>query len=439
MPTDYATSKKTPPTPSGSTGLQALQALLRHKTPLAALEVFHQDLGDIFQINMPGFRPVVLAGPEAGRFVLVTARHKLRWRAEGEPVTRLLRHGVLVADGAAHDELRRQMDPALHRQMLAGYVAQMWQLTDRVTGRWESTHPLDMLVEMRRVALLILMQTLFGVDFGPHLERLWQPVLRTIAYISPGAWLLWRNIPRPGYKKALQQLDAYLYQIIRERRAAGAPTDDLLGLLVSAPGMSDDLIRDQMLTMLIAGHDTSTALLAWTLYLLGRHPEILARVQAEVDDVLGSALPDYTQVNRLKFLDQVVKESLRLYPPIHASMRVAADDLNFQGVHIPAGTRLLYSIYLTQRQPQYWPQPEQFDPERFGPTQNQHRPAFTYVPFGGGPRNCIGATFGLVEAKVVLARIFQRFNVKLVQPNIHPHMGATLEPRPGVLVQVNRR
>jgi cytochrome P450 len=323
--------------------------------------------------------------------------------------------------------------------MLLDYVADMVRCTDQVTATWGEGERRDMLTEMRRAALLILFQTLFRVDFRPDLERLWSAVLRALKFISPGAWLFWPDIPRPGYGRALRQLDDYLFEIIRLRRADPGETDDLLGLLVANPEIDNDLIRDQLLTMFVAGHDTSTALMAWTLYLLGRHPAEMARVQAEVDTVLGCDTPTYKAVSQLKYLDQVVKETLRMYPPVHAGMRIAAIDLEFQGYHIPAGTRLLYSVYLSHRQTEYWPQPERFMPDRFSPEQNRDRVAHTYVPFGGGPRNCIGAAFGLVETKVVLARLLQQFELDLSQTKVHPHMGATLEPRPGVLMAVQRR
>lgn len=428
-----------PPVPDGKVGLRALHAMVQQKNVLGALEIFHQELGDVFRISLPAFDPVVMVGPEANRFVFITARDDLRWRVERDPVTKLLRHGVLVEDGDRHDQLRRRMNPALHRRMLAGYVETMVRCTDQVSAAWADSATYDMLVEMRRIALLILTDTMFRVDFSPDLERLFPAILRVLDYISPGLWLVWRDVPRPGYGRARRQIDEYLYQIIRARRAAIGEADDLLGLLVTAPDMSDELIRDQLLTMLIAGHDTSTALLAWTLYLVGRHPEVMARLQAEVGTVLGAEAPTPDRVSHLEYLDQVVKESLRLYPPIHLGTRIAATELAFQGYRIPAGTRVVYSIYLTHRHREYWPQPERFDPERFSPEQNRTRPPYTYVPFGGGRRNCIGFAFAQVEAKVVLARIFQKFELKLTPTRIRPHMGATLEPRPGVMMLVQRR
>jgi cytochrome P450 len=423
------------PITDNETALLALRAMLRERSVLGAMQVFNDRLGNIFQITLPGFQPVMLAGPEAARFLLVSAKDDLRWRSEGDPVTELLRHGVLVEDGESHDTLRRIMQPSLHKHMLTGYVEAMWRCTDRVIDDWEPGSTVDMLVEMRKIALLILMETLFKVDFTPDMSRLWRSVLRSIQYISPGLWVLWRNVPRPGYAEALRQMDNYLYDIIRLRRqAVGEPTD-LLGLLVTTPEMSDDLIRDQLLTMLIAGHDTSTALLSWTLYLLGKHPNALNKSQEEVDTTLKGEVPTIEHTGSLRYVDRVLEEALRLYPPIHLGSRIAAVDLRFQDYSIPAGTRVMYSIYLTHRLAEFWEDRHSFSPDRF-----LNRPApYSYLPFGGGARNCIGAMFAQVESKVVLTRILQKYRVRLMRDKVHAHMGATLEPRPGVYIRVDPR
>lgn len=423
--------------PDQRTSLDGLQALLRQRSLLAALEVFHAQLGDIFQLPLPGFNPVMLVGAEANRFVLVETRQDLRWRVEQDPITRLLRHGVLVEDGDSHDTLRRQLNPALHRRMLESYVQAMWQCTDTVIDAWGENTPLDMLVEMRRVALLVLMKTLFHVDFEPELERLWHAILRTLRYISPGVWVIWRGVPRPGYGAALQQLDDYLFQLIALRRRSSAPPDDLLGSLI-ASGMPDALIRDQLLTLIIAGHDTSTALLAWALYLLSTHMQVQSAAQREIAEVLATEPPAFAHLAGLQYLDQVIDETLRLYPPIHLGSRLAAADLEFAGYRIPAGQRILYSIYLTHRSPRYWNDPSAFDPDRFSPEQVRQRLPYTFLPFGGGARNCIGTAFAQVEAKVILARILQKYRLAFAGSRVRPHMGATLEPHPGVRVTVQR-
>jgi cytochrome P450 len=413
-------------------------ALLRQRSTLAALTALHRDMGPVFQIPVPGFNPIMLVGPEANQFMLVTAADRLLWRVEQDPVGMLLRDGLLMLDGERHDALRRLMSTALHRRVVEGYIDSMWRQTDRVRRRWSGRGHVDMLVEMRRVALLILMDALFRVDLGPDLRRLWPSILKTLDYISPGPWLLWRGIPRPGYRGALRRMDAYLYRIIQARRATHVVADDMLSALIEA-GLDDGLIRDQLLTMLIAGHDTSTALLSWAWWLIGSHPLVHARARREVDEVLGGAPPTVDTLPALHYLEMVINETLRLYPPIHLGNRVAATDLEFGGYRIPAGRRVLYSIYLAHRDPAYWPDPERFDPERFQPEQRRQRPAYTFLPFGGGRRNCIGFAFAQVEAKVVLARILQTVDVRLAQRRIQVHMGATLEPRPGVRMRVAPR
>jgi cytochrome P450 len=426
------------PVPDPQTGLRSLRALLSERHPLAALQVFHLEMGDIFRINLPGFTPVVMVGPQAARFVLVQARSELRWRTETDPVTNLLRHGVLVEDDQVHDDLRHALNPALHRRVLGEYVAEMWRSAAQVTTGWEQDSVVDMLVEMRKIALLSLMHTLYRVDFTPQLRSLWDAVLGCIRYISPGIWMVWRGAPRPGYQRSIQAMDRYLYQVIAERRrlmdGIADPPTDMLGLLIYS-GMEDDLIRDQLLTMLIAGHDTVTALMAWALHLLGEHPEALNQAQAEVDACLDSGQPPHIeQVNQLEYLGQVIKEALRLYPPIHLGSRQAAIDLDYQGYRIPRGERVIYSIYLTQRHPEYWPDPNRFDPQRHA--AGSRAEPYTWLAFGGGPRNCIGAAYGQIEAKVVLAHVLHRFHLEPTRQRVIPYMGATLEPHPGVMFKV---
>jgi cytochrome P450 len=430
-------------------GLRVLAGLARTRNPLTALALMREYVGQAFEIPAPRFRPSVFIGPDANRQILITERDLLSWRNESDPVVKLLRRGVLVVDGEEHDRYRQIMDPTLQRRNVNLHIPDFWRCTDQVADAWADGSTQDMLVEMRKLALLILMGASFHVDFTPHMARLWQPILDLIGYISPGLWIVWPNAPTSArHRKAIAAMDEYLYAIIRQRRAElderGAASDpsDLLGALVVAPGMTDDLIRDQLLTMLIAGHDTSMALLAWVFYLLGMHPATLAQVQKEVDAVIGvqDEPPTADQLNELHLLEQVIKETLRLYPPIHIGNRRATEDLTICGYHVPEGKRVMYSIYLSHRDKEYWRDPDQFCPARFERGAEEKTPPFTYVPFGGGPRTCIGATFAQVEARAVLARLLQRFDFTLLNGDkIHPHMGATLEPRPGVMMSVRHR
>ena len=438
------------PVASAQTGLVVLREMARsHWSPLAALAVMREKVGPIFRINLPGFHPAVFVGPDANRTILVTDREQLSWRNETDPVVQLLRHGVLVVDGAEHDKVRGIMDPPLHRRNVLPHIANFWHYTDQVTAAWRDGEAQDMLVEMRKLALLILVGTTFKVDFTPDLERMWQPILDLLECISPGLWIVWPGAPiKAKHKRAAQLMDDYLYGIIRRRRAelavsgAEPETGDLLGKLIAAPEMTDDLIRDQLLTMLIAGHDTSTALLSWVLYLMGVHAETMATVVAEIDAVIGSGNepPTVDQINRLDYLDQVIKETLRLYPPIHVGNRRMPQEQGLCGYQVSEGTRVMYSIYLSHRDPAQWRDPNTFCPARFERGAEEKVPPFTYVPFGGGPRNCIGAAFAQVEARTVLARLFQRFRFELLNADkVHAHMGATLEPRPGVRMRVTPR
>src|SRR5215208_1387168 len=334
---------------SAQAGRAALRSFLEEGSPLGPLRVMAKQVGKLFQIPIPGFRPFVVFGPEANRKVLVTERNKVLWR-NADPVTDLLRRGVLVVDGEEHDHYRELMEPALHPSQLSSYTRMMIEQTDRVSSLWKDGDTVDMLVEGRKIALLIIMQALFGKDVWDDLPRIWTPILKASKFISPGPWIFWRKMPRFGFKKGLKILDEYLLGIIEERRERKERTKDLLQHLIDA-GLSDEVIRDQMLTMLIAGHDTSTALLAWTFALIGQHPELQARLVEEVDTLERSPL-----------LDQVIKESLRLYPPIHIGNRRVVENMEFQEGTVPAAERMFYSIYLTHRDSSIWENAEDFCP-----------------------------------------------------------------------------
>ncbi|MCB9110897.1 MAG: cytochrome P450 [Anaerolineales bacterium] len=406
-------------------GREALFSLFKTRSPLGPLKAMAKHVGRFFQIPIPGFSPYVVFGPDAARKVLVTDRNKLLWR-NTDPVTDLLRRGVLVTDGEEHDHYRGLMEKPFHPSQLSSYTEMMIAQTDKVASTWQDGQTVDMLVEGRKIALLIIMQTLFNKDAWHDIPKIWNPILKTIQYVSPGLWILWRKIPRLGFGKSLRTLDNYLYSIINERRKEERTTSDFLQHLIDA-GLSDDIIRDQMLTMLIAGHDTSTALFAWTFALLGQHPEIFADVVKEVDTAEG----------KYPLLDNAIKESLRLYPPIHIGNRRVAEEMEFDEGKIPAGERMFYSIYLTHRDPAIWEDAEQFCPERF--SHGRKTPPMSYIPFGGGTRACIGAAFGQAEARIVLAHLLKNFEFEFTGHPIHAHMGATLEPRPGVMMKVSRR
>jgi cytochrome P450 len=428
------------PFPGPEAGKSALRSIIQTRNILNVLESVHLEMGDVFRIPLPGFKPIFLIGPEANRFVTVTSRDDLKWRNESDPVTKLLKNGILVTDGDFHDEIRHAINPALHKQVVLEYFPKMLARTDEIIDQWKNGHHYDMLNEMRKIALLIIMDTLFDIDFSKELDTLWIDIIKILKYISPGIWIFNSEIPRPGYKRSIHKINSYFFEQISERKKDQQNGTDLLSILISNPNFNEQLIRDQLLTLFIAGHDTSTATLAWTLHLLSSNPNILKNVQREVDLVLKDENPTQDKVNQLSYLEMVIKESLRLFPPIHIGNRIAVNDLNFQGYKIPSGSRVVYSIYLSHRHPDYWEKPGEFIPERFDIENNRKRIPYIYMPFGGGHRNCIGMTFALVEAKLVIARIIQKWKfTNKDNTQVKPYMGATLEPRPGVFLIVEKR
>lgn len=427
-----------PPSPNGAMGWQAVRALAGGHGPLGALTAVHRALGPVFQLPIPGFNPIVLAGAEAARFVMLEAREALSFRLDRDPVAHLLRHGLLIEDGAAHDALRVHVDPALHRRQLAGHLETITRHAAQASAGWGEGRVVDGLAAMRAATLLILAECLFGVDLRPDLPRLWRPIQQLLAYISPGLWLVWPNAPRPGFGHARRVVDDYLFGLITERRAYLRGGGDLISTLIAA-GLDDDLIRDQLLTLLIAGHDTSTALLGWALYELGQHPAMQARARAEVRGALGDGPLTLERLRDLPYLEAVLKETLRHHPPIHICNRRIVRDVEFGGYRLPAGRRVLFSIYLTQHDPAVWARPEQFDPQRFyEPSAEAARPPLSYLPFGAGPRFCVGAAFAQLEARAVLAHVLQRFEWAAGPGHVSGEMGATLTPHPAVRLAIRR-
>ena len=414
-------------------GLSALKAMRRgFGGILPVLEMVRAELGDVFQLTLPNFNPVVVASPAAIKDITVTQRDAFRWQPSTDPVGKLLRRGVLVTDGKLHHHLRSVMEPSNQRGHFLPKTDAIRTATDQIIDTWRAGQTIPLLDEMRKIALLVFEQMYFSHNLLPELDSIWQPMLDALEYISPGMWVIRPNtVPNPP--KSIAVLNNHLLGLIAKRRGSTAPVDDMLTHLVQALD-DDELVRDQLLTMLIAGHDTSTAQLAWTLHLLGKHPDWLAQVQHNVRDTLGDSPPTAKNTQGLIPLQQTIKESLRLFPPIHAGNRFAVRDVEIDGYSISAGTRVMVSIFLAHRHPDYWENPAEFHPQRW---QKEFRPAaFSYIPFGAGPRNCIGGDFAQHEISVVLSRILQRTTLSQRNSDIRMHMGATLEPRPNPRIKI---
>ena len=354
----------------------------------------------------------------------------------------------LTSEGDFWLRQRRLSQPAFHRTRIAGYAEIMVREAEHMMSGWRDGDELDIHREMMETTLAIATRTLFGVDLGPKM-----PVIADAldAFIRQNAgvsvWQLILKLPtrkRWRYLRGVRALDEIVYGIIAERRASGMG-DDLLSDLLRAQDtdgsfMTDRQLRDEVMTMLLAGHETTALALSWAWFLLASHPETQARLQDEVDRVLGGRQPTASDVPQLVYINNVVKETMRLYPPAWVITRMAAEQVKVGGYVVPAGSNVIVSPWVMHRDARFFPQPELFDPERWSPDREQPASKFAYFPFGGGPRSCIGNSFALMEAAILLAVVAQRFQITLVPGQaIEPLASITLRPKHGVRVRFRQR
>lgn len=360
----------------------------------------------------------------------------------------LFGNGLLTSEGEFWLRQRRLSQPAFHRSRIAAYSEVMAREVERRLGGWRDGEELDIHREMMETTLAIATRTLFGVDLGPQM-----PVVAGAldAFIRQNAglsvWRLFFKLPTPRRRRYLQgvrALDEIVYGIIRERRASGMG-DDLLSDLLRAQDtdgscMTDQQLRDEVMTMLLAGHETTALALSWAWFLLATHPIAQAKVHEEVDRVLSRGAPTSSDVSRLAYTNNVIRETMRLYPPAWIITRMAAETIEVGGYVVPAKSNIIVSPWVTHRDSRFFSNPETFEPERWAGEKEQALPRFAYFPFGGGPRTCIGNHFAMTEAAVLLASVAQRFEVKLVPgQTVEPLFSITLRPANGVRVRLHRR
>jgi cytochrome P450 len=363
--------------------------------------------------------------------------------------------GLLTSDGDFWLKQRRLAQPAFRRQHVSGFTTIMADAVESMLARWESYarrgEPLDIAAEMMHVALQIVAKAMFGADVGDQADGVAQATLTVLDHIIARArtfGLTPTFLPTAANRQfwqAMKLLNNTVNRTITDRRNAG-PAQDLLSNLMQAQDaetghrMSDENLRDEVMTMLIAGHETVASAMAWTWYLLGEHPEKEAELHAELAQELGGRTPTDADLPNLCYTDMVFSEALRLYPPAWIITRKALEDDAIGGYHIPANSLVVTSPYVTHRLEAYWPQPERFEPERFVPAASAARPRFAYYPFGGGPRLCIGNNFAQVEAAMVISMVAQRYTLRLVPGHpVEVEPGVTLRPKHGLMMTVQRR
>ena len=447
---------KGPPGPRTLSPLGSASALGRDPMRFA-LEMWHR-YGDVVRFRFLFWPAYVLYHPDQVKWVLQEHyRNYYKNFPNMKAAREIFGNGLFTNDGASWLRQRRLMQPAFHRQRLAGFGRLMTEATDAMLERWQRTSPgevpLDIQIEMMRLTLRIAGLALFSHDLTNEVDRIGHTFTTLGPLISKYATLPFPplRVPTPRNRRLLAglgTLNTVVYAIIEERRKQPADTDaaDLLGMLLSArdeetgEGMSDQQVRDEMLTLLLAGHETTATALTWTWYLLAQHPEVERRLHTELETVLAGREPSVEDLDALPYTRMVIQEALRLYPPAFGFTRFAVTEDEMGGYPIAANSVIFLSAYCTHRHPPCWEKPEVFDPERFTPERSAGRPRFAYFPFGGGPRQCIGNAFAMMEAQLVLATVAQRYALRLVPGHpVELQVLPTLLPRHGLPMTLHPR
>jgi cytochrome P450 len=438
---------KFPPGPY--TGLQGWSFRALNQSPL---EMFSElaRYGDIVGIRVVNFRNIFINHPDLIEEVLVD--HPRRY-VKGR-VLRANRHvfgeGLLTSEGDFWLRQRRLVQPAFHRARIAAYAETMVQYAQRMLDSWRSGEERDVHREMMRLTLQIVGKTLFDADVagdaqdvGKSLELLLELGANFRRTLFIPHW-----VPTPTnlrIKREIIFIESILYRIIAERRASGRDTGDLLSMLLHAQDedgsrMNDKQLRDETITLFLAGHETTASSLSWTWWQLAQNPAVEAKLHAEVDEVLGGRAPSLDDLPRLPYTSNVITESLRLYPPAWGLARVVVENHELGGYPMKKGMGVAMAQWVVHRDTRWYDAPEEFRPERWEGDFIKRIPRFAYFPFGGGPRQCIGNSFALMEATLILATVAQKFRLRLV-PNhpVVPLASITLRPRYGVRVTLEAR
>lgn len=432
-----ATNTRRAPGPPGSFGVRNLARFARDQ--LGLLREMADRHGDVVLIRLLG-RPFFLINhPDDVEAVLV--KHaRIMLRDEYVVILeRALGKGLLTSDGELWKRQRKLMAQAFVPKRIHSYGAAMVRVTETSLRPWRDGDVVNLHAEMSRITMDVVADVLFGASVSRDEQRTVSESMEIIneffanspeAIVKLPAW-----VPTPRNRRvtrAVAAIDELIYRIIARRRA-GEQRDDLLGTLLAAQDdegtrMSDEQLRDEAITLFLAGHETTALTLAHTLYLLSKHPEVARALHAELESVLGGRAPTADDVRALPYTERVLKESMRLFPPAWTTGRECAEDVEIGGYHIPKGAQILTSQWVVHRDPRWFPNPEGFDPDRWTPERSKQIPRYAYFPFGGGPRVCIGNHFAMMEATLILAMVLQRWRVELLP-------GQTLELQPSVTLR----
>jgi cytochrome P450 len=431
-----------PPGPKGHLLLGSLPELRRDQLGFYASSA--RRYGDVVPTRFAYRRAVLIFHPDLIEEVLVT-RSRDFVKSPGVRLLRpLLGNGLLLSEGDFWLRQRRLVQPAFHRRRLTAYGEVMTSCTERHLTRWRVGASFDVHAEMMALTQAIVAKTLFDANveddsetIGDAQRVMMRDFVARLTTFRPPPWL-----PTPSNvrsRRAIRRLDAIVYRIIAARRSSGEDRGDLLSMLLAARDaddgrrMTDQQVRDEVMTLLLAGHETTAVALSWTWYLLAQHPHVDAALAEELSTVLGGRAPTVDDLSRLQYMEMVVTESLRLYPPAYAMGRQAVRATEVGGHAIARGVIVTIPTWVVHRDPRWFQDPETFRPERWTDGLARRLPRYAYFPFGGGPRQCVGASFAMMEAGLVLATIRQRVRLQLVPgQRVTPTCYVTLRPEPGI-------
>jgi cytochrome P450 len=411
------------------------------------------EYGDIVYFKIGPQPAYFLNHPDYIKDVLVTSNNSFMKGRALQRSKRLLGEGLLTSENPLHRRQRRLAQPAFHRQRIANYASVMTEYAERISSGWRDGDTVDISQEMMRLTLGIVGKTLFDADVEGEAAEIGEALTTVMDLFNllllPFSELL-EKLPLPHrrrFDRARDRLDQTIYRMIKERRESGQDRGDLLSMLLLAQdeegeggGMSDTQLRDEAMTIFLAGHETTSNALSWTWYLLSQNPHAEELLHAELDMVLQGKIPTFDDVPRLPYTEMVLAESMRLYPPAWAVGRLSVEDYSVAGYVIPKGSLVLLSQYVMHRDARFFPDPEVFDPERWLPDAKEARPQFSYFPFGGGPRRCIGEGFAWMEGILLLATLASRWRMRLDPSHpieLQPVM--TLRPKHGIKMTLHER
>jgi len=433
-----------PPGPPPS--LRSLIVYGPGRDPLAFFTNLARTYGDVSHVRLLGEHLFLLNHPQLAKDVFVTNQRRFLKGRGLERAKRLLGAGLLTSEGATHLRQRRLIQPAFHRERIASYAAVMTRAADRVRNSWTSGATVDVSQAMTGLTLAIVGKTLFDADVtsqAPHVGRALAAVMSSFWLTMLPLFEVLQHLPLPAFRrsqKARAELDAIIYGLIAERRRTPGDRGDLLSMLLMAQdeegdggGMTDRQVRDEAMTLFLAGHETTANALSWTWYLVSSAPDVEARLHDELDRALNGRLPTVDDLPRLPFLEQVITESMRLYPPAWIIGRRAIEEHPVGDYVLPARSLVVISPYVLQRDARFFPEPERFDPDRWTPGFKADLAPFAYCPFGGGTRRCIGESFAWMELMLVTATIAQRWRLRLVPGHeVVPQPVVTLRMKHGL-------